>query len=85
MRPQTNKQLKREQRRRDKESRRRQRQQCEWKRQRPQRRERTTEELLAELKQFEAKERTRRNNLATLGMAAALIAMAAAPSKGNLP
>jgi hypothetical protein len=85
MRPQTNKQQKREQRRRDKEFRRRMRQQCEWKRQRPRRRERTTEELLAELKHFEAKERTRRNNLAPLGMAAALIAMAAAPSKGNLP
>lgn len=81
---QTKKQQKREQRRRDKESRRRHRQDTEWKRQHP-RREVSTEDLRRQVEQIEAKERMRRNNLAPLGLAAALIAMCSSTDKGNLP
>jgi len=81
----TKKQQKREQRRRDKEARRRHRQEVEWKRQYPRREALSTDDLRRQVEQIESKERMRRNNLAPLGMAAALIAMCIAPDKGNLP
>lgn len=77
----TKKQQKREQRRRDKEARRRHRQESEWKRQRPMMARKSADDLLQDIQRMEAKERARRNNLAPLGLAAALIAMCASGDK----
>jgi hypothetical protein len=81
----TNRQQKREQRRRDKEARRRHRQAAEWERQKPARAKQYADDLRRDVARIEAKERMRRNNLAPLGLAAALITMCASSDKGNLP